>query len=255
LTALIVAQNNAETIARALASVAFADEVLVVDGGSEDATGEVARQMGARVIVNPWPGFGQQFRFATAQATGDWILRVDTDEVVSEELRAEIEAVLGRPDCPEVAWWISRPTVFLGRLLRHGGEYPNWTLRLWRRGAATFTTPEADEVLEPHEPAAPTGRLRGCMYHTPWADLAAPVRKHLRSSELQARDAIARGTRRQWPALTVWLCFPRKFGEVYLYKQGWRDGFPGLVVAMCKAFSVFLREAHLYLHEQEQGRR
>ncbi|MEI6499463.1 MAG: glycosyltransferase family 2 protein, partial [Armatimonadota bacterium] len=249
LSVLIVAQDCAEAITATLASVAFADEIVVVDGGSTDATCEVARRMGARVVVNPWPGYGEQFRFATEQATGDWVFRVDTDEVVSPELRTQIEAMLLRPDAPEVAWWVSRPTVFLGRMLRHGGDYPAWTLRLWRRGGASFTTPLIDELLVPHDPDAKTARLAGHLYHHAWASLDDLVVKLVKASDLRARQAVEQGRLRRSPGLALALAFPRKFGEVYLYKQGWRDGLPGLIAATCKSFGVFLREARLCLHQ------
>jgi glycosyltransferase involved in cell wall biosynthesis len=247
LSVIMLAQNEEACIATALQSVAFADEVIVVDGGSTDTTREIARQMGARVIDHPWSGFGAQFNFAATQATCDWILRVDTDEQVTPELQTEIREVLRHPERPEAAYWIARPITFLGRRLRYGNLYPDGHLRLWRRGLATFTQVEADERLQLVEDGGRVGRLRGVLEHRPWANLDELVDKTILISRIQAQDVVSgRKPRRRWPGLMVVLAFARKFVEVYVVRQGWRDGLVGYIYATCAAFRVFLRETRLW---------
>ena len=116
----IVACNEAANLRRTLASVAWVDEIVVVDSGSTDETVAIAREFNARIFVEPWKGYGPQVNSAIDKCTGDWILALDADEVVTPELRAEIRTVLsGSP--PFEAYWIPRLNLVLGRWMRHGG--------------------------------------------------------------------------------------------------------------------------------------
>ncbi|MFZ7115963.1 MAG: glycosyltransferase family 2 protein, partial [Bacteroidota bacterium] len=132
LSVTIITLNEEKNIARAIQSVkGLAQEVLVVDSGSQDRTKEIARDLGARVLENPWPGYGQQKNFAQNQTTYDWVLNIDADEELSRELALEIQNVLEKESDKSVkGYLLPRLSFYLGQWIRHGGWYPNRQLRL-----------------------------------------------------------------------------------------------------------------------------
>src|SRR2546430_6608731 len=134
ITATIITFNEAENIRAACESVAWADEILVVDSESTDATRAIANECGARVIVNPWPGFSVQKQFAVKAATHEWILSLDADERVSTQLRASIEALRGIEESRLAAGYrVPRRAFYMGRWIRGGGWYPDYQLRFFNR--------------------------------------------------------------------------------------------------------------------------
>ena len=162
LSVVIITLNEEANLARTLASVAWADEIVVVDSGSTDRTREVAESFHAKFYVEPWKGFAAQKNSALAKATGDWILSLDADEEVEPALAEEIRTVLAAN--PSVAgFWIPRKNFFLGRWIKHGGFYPDPKLRLFRRGAGQFEDRAVHEDLRidgttaslQEQPAAP----------------------------------------------------------------------------------------------------
>ncbi|SUV88617.1 transferase [Bordetella pertussis] len=158
LSVIIITKNEAANILACLESVAFADEFIVVDSGSTDNTVELARDFGARVEVTPdWPGFGPQKNRALDLATGDWVLSIDADERVTPELASEIQAAMAgaTADCYEIA----RLSDFCGRFIRHSGWWPDYVLRLFRRGSARFTDAAVHERVVPAQ--GQPARLRG----------------------------------------------------------------------------------------------
>ena len=132
LSVAIITQDEERNLARTLASVRFADEVIVVDSGSKDRTVEIAEAHGAKVFVREWPGFAAQKNFAIAQCTGDWVLSLDADEEMSPELAAQIRTLLPT-NPPADAYYLNRRNLFLGRWIKRGGYYPDPKLRLFRR--------------------------------------------------------------------------------------------------------------------------
>jgi glycosyltransferase involved in cell wall biosynthesis len=141
----IVTLNEEENLSRTLASVAWAEEIVVVDSGSTDRTVEIARSFGAIVIEREWPGFAAQKNFAISQCTGTWILTLDADEEVSPELQTQIRLLLSS-NPPTDAYYLKRRNLFLGRWIKHGGFYPDPKLRLFRRTTANFAmTPKFEE--------------------------------------------------------------------------------------------------------------
>ena len=134
LSVVLITQNAAAQLADCLASVAFADEIVVVDTTSSDGTPELAARYGARVLSKEWLGFGRQKQFAVQQAAHDWVLCLDADERVSPELAASIVRALQSPAAP--VYRMARRNRFLGRWLRHGEGYPDWSPRLFDRRQA-----------------------------------------------------------------------------------------------------------------------
>jgi glycosyltransferase involved in cell wall biosynthesis len=153
LSVAIIALNEERNLPRTLASVQFADEIIVVDTDSTDRTAEIARSFGAKVFNRDWPGFAAQKNFAIQQCTGDWILSLDADEELSPELQTQLQILL--PTYPPVdAYFLKRRNLFLNRWIKRGGYYPDPKLRLFRRSAANFTQPPRFEDRPVHETIA-----------------------------------------------------------------------------------------------------
>jgi glycosyltransferase involved in cell wall biosynthesis len=164
----IVACNEAANLRRTLSSVAWADEIVLVDSGSTDDTLAIAAEFGAKVFSERWKGYGPQVNSAIDKCSGEWILALDADEALTPELESEIRALLaGEPQFP--AYWIPRLNLVLGRWMRHGGVYPDPKLRLFRRGTARLR-----EDTEPHATPkwdGPSGRLKAHMLHYAYPNL------------------------------------------------------------------------------------
>src|SRR3990172_6918835 len=183
LSVVVITKDEEEGVRARLESVAWADEVVVVDAESTDKTAQIAREFTDHVYVRPWPGFAAQKNFGLEQATGDWTLSVDADEEVSRELREEVEAVLAASDAACAGYRVPRRNLFWGRFIRHGGLYPDWQLRLFRRGRGRFV----DRAV--HESVAvegEVGRLRGALVHRGYRDVADFLARADRYSTLAA---------------------------------------------------------------------
>jgi glycosyltransferase involved in cell wall biosynthesis len=139
LSVAIIALNEERNLPRTLASVSFADEIIIVDSHSTDRTAEIAESFGAKVFQQPWLGFAGQKNFAIEQCTSDWILSLDADEEISPELRIQIQTLLPS-NPPSDAYFLNRRNLFLNRWIKHGGYYPDPKLRLFRRTTANFST-------------------------------------------------------------------------------------------------------------------
>lgn len=243
-SAVLIALDEEARLERALASVAFCDEIVVVDAGSTDRTREIATAAGARVVVNaPFPGFAAQRRFATAQARHDWVLAVDADEVVDAALRAEIQALLrSEPACAGYA--IPRAAFYLGRFVRATDWYPDPQVRLFDRRRAGW---EGGRVHESVRVQGQVARLRGELLHFPYADVSDHLRRIDRYTTLWADDAWERGARgsgfRLW-ATPAWTLFRN-----YVLRGGFRVGRAGLAVSLLNAFYTFLKFAKLLERE------
>jgi glycosyltransferase involved in cell wall biosynthesis len=244
LTVTIITLNEAENLPRALDSVRWADDVVVVDSGSTDATCEIARAAGARVFVRKWEGYGQQKNFAQDQARHDWVLNLDADEAVSPELAASIRlrltaATLETPGTP-VGFALSRRTWYLGRWILHGGWYPNRLIRFAHRRHARWSEPELHEDWKVDGPVA---RLEGDLLHYSFRDIEDQVRTNLHYARKGAGDLARRGR----PATLLHLILKPvgKFIETYLLKRGFLDGIAGLIISINAAHSIFLKYAYV----------
>ena len=229
LSVTVVTKNEEANLARTLASVRWADEIVIVDSGSTDATGEIARGFGAKLVVEEWKGFAAQKNSAIAQSTGEWVLSLDADEEASPELAEEIGSLLaGSPECD--GYFIPRRNFFLGRWIRHGGFYPDPKLRLFRRGSAEF---EARAVHETMRCAGPTGHLRGNLLHHAYPALENYIEHMNRYSSLGAQEAAARGKSSPNPAAflcNVCLNPAATFLWNYVFRLGFLDGREGLLL-------------------------
>jgi glycosyltransferase involved in cell wall biosynthesis len=240
LSAVLIAQNEEKTIEGALASVAFCDEIVLVDSGSSDRTRELAAQSGARVVVNaPWPGFVAQRDLAVRAARHDWVLALDADERVSPALRAEIQALRVR-GCDAAGYRMPRVAFYLGRSIRGTDWYPDWQVRLFDRTRAAW---QGDLVHESVAVRGPVGRLRGELEHQPYTDISDHLRKIDSYTTLWARQAYAAG--RSSGVLDVFAGATWAFFRNYVLKRGFLLGSAGLLVSVLNTHYTFVKLAKL----------
>jgi len=235
---VLITRNAADQLGACLESLAFADEILVVDSGSDDGSREIAAQHGARVIEKDWMGFGRQKQYAVEQARNDWVLCVDADERVSPELARSIAAALAAPQAP--IYRMARRNRFLGRWLSHGEGYPDWSLRLFDRKEARWSD---DPVHEKVLYAVTPGTLEGDLLHESATDLSDYLAKMNRYTTLAAEQLHANGRK---AGLAVLVLSPVvRFVKFYVLRLGFLDGLPGLVHISIGCMSSFLKYAKL----------
>ena len=238
LSVVIITLNAASQLGACLQSAAFADEILVVDSGSTDGTIALAVRYGARVIHQEWLGFGPQKQFAVEAAKHDWVLCLDADERVSSELRASLENALKVP-CT-AAFRFARCNRFLGRYLKHGEGYPDWSLRLFDRRQARWSD---DAVHEKVVTQAEVGTLSGDLLHDSAESLASYLTKQNRYTSLAAEMALAAGKRATFGRIALSPLV--RFIKFYLIRQGFRDGLPGFIHIAIGCFNSFSKYAKM----------
>ena len=237
LSVTVITLEEAHRLRRCLESVAWADELVVVDAESHDKTVQVAREFTDRVMVRPWPGFTAQKNFALEQTTGDFILSLDADEEAAPELRDEIGTILAGAPAHD-GYAVRRRNVFLDRWIRHGGLYPDWQVRLVRRGRGRFV----DRAV--HESLAVTGtvgRLSSHLVHRSYEGVGDFVERANRYASLAAEQLVRDGRRVRAGEL---IARPLgRFLSMYVLKRGFLDGRRGLLLATLYAYYVFMRSA------------
>ncbi|HXC40408.1 MAG TPA: glycosyltransferase family 2 protein [Burkholderiales bacterium] len=238
LSAVVITRNAAAQLGECLASVAFCDEVVVVDSGSTDDTQNVARAAGARVIEQAWLGYGPQKHFAVSQARHDWVLCLDADERVEPRLRDSIQRELRSPRAR--AYRMARCNRFLGRWLRHGEGYPDWSLRLFDRRAAQWSR---DSVHEKVETVTEVARLDGDLLHDSADSLEGYLDKQNRYTSLQAQNLLQKG--RKASALHLVVSPLARFAKFYVLRLGFLDGVAGLVHVCIGCMNSFNKYAKL----------
>ncbi|MDQ6627452.1 MAG: glycosyltransferase family 2 protein [Pseudomonadota bacterium] len=236
LSVILITKNESARIDACLASVAFADEWIVVDSNSIDDTRERARGFGALVVETAdWPGFGAQKQRALDRASGHWVLAIDADERVTPELAASIRRAVA-DDAGPAAYELSRLSRFAGRWIRHGDWHPDRVLRLFRRGQARFS---ADRVHERVIVAAPVGRLAGDLLHETMPTLDDALAKMNRYSTESAAEKVAAGQRGSAAAAIGHAAWA--FLRGYVVRLGFLDGAAGFTVAAYVAQGTFWR--------------
>jgi len=248
ITATIITFNEEENIKAACESVAWADETLVVDSQSTDATREIAVQCGARVINRQWPGFAAQKQFATDEAANDWVLSLDADERVSDKLKDSIAKLAHHQDSELVdGYSIARRAFYQGRWIRGGGWYPDRQLRLFRKSMGHWEPRLIHESVT-MRPGARTETIEGDILHYTSHDAAHHHRMiGERYAPLSARQMFDEG--RRTSAFGIATAGPAAFLRSYVLKWGFRDGLAGFSIASFAAHHAFLK--HLLLWEMQ----
>jgi glycosyltransferase involved in cell wall biosynthesis len=241
----VVCQNEAAHIEACLASVAWCDEIVVIDGGSTDDTVARARPFGVRLITHPWPGYRAQKQFALDHATSEWVLNVDADERVTNELAFEIRRALATVPDDVDGFRMPRLVPYLDRWWYRGGWYPRRIVRLVRRERARWGG------RDPHDRPEVPGRVRPLAHpiiHYTYDDVADHVRTVSKLTAVAAQELADR------PAGAGRLVVEPawRFVRSWVVKQGWREGFPGFFVAATDAFYTFVRFARVWAAQRQR---
>jgi glycosyltransferase involved in cell wall biosynthesis len=239
LSVAIVAMDEEANIGRTLASVRWADEIVLVDSGSKDRTCEIAREYGARVIVEPWRGYVAQKQYAIDLCTRDWVLLLDADEEVSPGLADEIRAVISDSKVADSnaaqGYKLPRKNLFLGRWMRHGGFYPDPKLRLFRRGHGFVTGHDPHDrcELKPEFPQT-TRQFKNALIHYTYPNLTLYLAHMNRYSSLGAQLAVAKG-HRNFSFFNIVFRPTATFIYNYFFRLGFLDGREGLLLHLYHA--------------------
>lgn len=230
LAAAILTRNEARHIAACLATLGFADQVVLSDSFSDDGTVEIARAAGATIFQRPFDNFAGQRNATLAAIDAEWVFFVDADERITPELAAEVRRVI--VERPEVGWWVPRHNFIAGHQVRHGGFYPDYQLRLLRRDRARY-----DPDRPVHEVVlldGPAGYLQNPMIHYNYATWAQFHAKQRRYARMEGRILHERGIR-PWPHKFVRQPL-REFWRRYVTLEGYKDGWVGLKLAALLGF-------------------
>jgi len=241
LTVTVITYNEADNIAAALDSVAWADEIIVVDSHSTDGTADIARTKATRVIVREWSGYSEQKNFAADQASHDWVLSMDADERLTPELAGEIRALLQQEPVAR-GYRVRRVSFYLGRWIRSTDWFPDYQLRLYDRRAGRWNGLRIHESfrLTSGTPA----QLQGELQHYAYRDISDHLETIDRYTTYAARQMQESG--RRAGLLQMAGHPPLAFLRNYLLKGGITDGVPGLVISAMNAYYVFLKFAKLW---------
>ncbi|MGV6486921.1 MULTISPECIES: glycosyltransferase family 2 protein [Stenotrophomonas] len=248
ISACIIAFNEADRIGDCLASLAFCDEVIVVDSYSTDATVAIATAAGARVLQRPFDGFRSQKAFCVAQATHDWVLCLDADERISDDLRAAILAAQAAGFTGHHGYRFARLSEYFGKFLRHGNAYPDRVLRLFDRRHGGWRGKR--EIHEAASVDGSVGTLRGDLIHYPYRSLEQQLAKTQRYARMMAEHEFARGKRATLAKLVLAPAW--RFWRGLLLRGGFRDGWHGLVYAYVRANYVRQKTIMLWMLQHGQ---
>jgi glycosyltransferase involved in cell wall biosynthesis len=250
LTVTVITRNESANLGAALASVSWADEIVVVDSESTDDTAAIARQHSARVETRPWPGYSAQKNYAASTASHDWILSLDADERVTPALAAEIRALLAAEPARR-GYRVPRISHYLGRWIRGTDWYPDYQLRLYDRRAAEWNGRRVHESVRLS--AGEPGQLKHDLQHYPYRDISDHLATIDRYTTLAAEQIQAEG---RTPSLAA-VAFhpPFAFFRNYVLRGGFRNGGAGLIVSVLNSYYVFLKlaKARELRHDQHPG--
>lgn len=246
ISAVLITFNEEEKIQRALRSLKpVSDEIIVVDSYSLDGTVETCRRYTDRVFSRAWEGYREQKQFATDQASHDWILSLDGDEMLSPQLTQEL-LEWKEEGCSCRGYYLPRKTFFMGRWIEHTTWYPDCQLRLFEKSSGRW---EGGRIHESVKVTGPTGQFKGEIYHHTYASFSEYLEQLERFSTLTARDHFDRGDRARWAHFL--LHPPTIFLKNYLIRWGFLDGMPGLAVSLLAAVSTLFK--YLKLWEIQSG--
>ena len=238
---MIIAKDEAKNIAECLGTVAWANEVIVVDAQSTDETATIARTYTEHVFIRPWPGFGAQKNFGLEQVRADWVLILDADERVEQALAEEIQQVLSSPPSDVVAFRISRKNYFYGEWVRWGGAYPDYQIRLFQRGKASYNDVAIHENLLVD---GAVNSLSSPLKHYTERQITDHFRKFSLYTSLAASEKSKSCRDVSWSHLIIHPFVI--FFKTYIVKCGYRDGTRGVIFAVFASMYTFVKYTKLY---------
>ncbi len=245
LSVITITLNEERNIGECLASVRWADELIVVDAHSVDKTVEISRSHTRNVYVEDWKGYACAKSFALERATGDWVLWLDADERLTPELSEEIKRILAADANDDRPFEVARRAFFLGKWIKHCGWYPGYVVRLFRRNAVRFSSSSVHEKVE-H--AGSARRLQHDLLHYTDENLFHYFEKFNRYTSLAAGDLLARG--RRFTMYDLLVRPPFLFMRMYFLQLGFLDGMHGLILSLLSAGYVFTKYAKLWERSQ-----
>lgn len=247
ISAIVITKNAERTIRRCLESLAWTDEIIVVDSGSTDRTLEICHELGAQVHqTSDWPGHGPQKNRALDRARGEWVISLDSDEWMTPELKAEVERTLAAPG-GKAAFAIPRRSSFCGRFMRHSGWWPDYVVRLFRRQAARFSEDHTHDRLIVN---GSIGRLKSPIMHEAITDLDQMLTKMNLYSTASAQMFYRSGRRAS--LLTALVHGGWAFFRTYVLRLGFLDGREGFLLAVANAEGSYYRYVKLMLLAQRK---
>lgn len=242
LTLIIITLNEEQRIERCIKSVPFAKHVIVVDSGSTDKTCEIAKSLGAELVFNKWEGYGNQKNFATQLSKTNWVLSLDADEWLSEELAEEIKVTISQNTAK--AYTMKRLSRYLGKDIYHGGWYPDWQLRLYKKDSANWDKNE--KIHETVKTKDKVEKLFGKIYHEPFRTIEEQLETNSKYAKLLAERKFEQGRRISCPSFIILKTIFR-FIENYFIKLGILDGLSGFIIAWNSAQSYMMQLTQIYL--------
>lgn len=252
LSAIIITYNEAHNIARCIAALkGVADEIIVVDSFSKDETVAIAQSLGARVLQHAFAGYGPQKRLALAETTHNWVLSIDADEVLSDELRKSLIAIKGKEQ--HAAYQFPFLTNYCGHWIRHCGWYPNPKPRYWNKSKGEMTADEVHEGWRIFDAVETIGELKGDILHYSFPTISSHLKKIEHYSETGARFDVARG---KTVSLLKLLLAPKwSFFVDYILRGGFLDGYYGYIVCKNSAFAAYAKYAKIRQYSRLQQQR
>ncbi|MBI5602161.1 MAG: glycosyltransferase family 2 protein [Deltaproteobacteria bacterium] len=239
LSVTIITQNEEKNLRSCLESVAFADEIIILDSESQDRTLSIAREFTDKIFQEPWQGFARQKNMAQDKAQGPWILNIDADERVTTELKEEIVSAIQKGSL-YTGFKIPRKNFFCGQWIRHGGWYPNYQLRLYQKEAGSFAQREVHEQVVVK---GKVGTLKAPLEHYTYDSISDYLKRMDRYSDLSARQYLQEGKKVSWPEILFRTKYT--FFKMWILQKGFLDGAKGLVLAILYSYYTFVKYAKL----------
>ena len=243
LSVIVITKNEVANIRACIESVLWADEIIVVDSGSDDGTVEICRELGAQVFVHDWPGFGAQKNRALGYASKDWVLSLDADERVTPELRAEIEVAMNSGRA--AGYKIPRRSNFCGRFMNHSGWYPDYVLRLFRRGQGRFSDALVHESVQMQGSVLPLQQPFLHYSYRDFDDVLSKLNSYSSASATMLQRRGKKGSLAQAVLHGLWA-----FIRTYFLRAGILDGREGFMLAVMNAENSYYRYIKLWLKQK-----
>jgi len=243
ISASIITKNEEANIQRCLNSLKWVDEIVVIDSGSQDQTVAICENFGCKVIETNWMGFGATKQLGVDSSKNDWVLSIDADEEVSDELAKEIQFLISENTCIKNAFSIKRKSFYLGRLINYSGWQDDYPIRLFNRKHAKFNSKSVHEKVEVDD--SDVKRINKIIFHYPFPSIEKHIKKINLYSTLAASELFNNKSKHIF--LYPFAAGLFKFLKIYIIKKGFLDGKEGLILSLLSSHYVFLKYMKLWV--------